>query len=475
MKILNKKNIFMALLAFFVLLILFSNIKGILYNCFHAYDFGIYQQGIFNIAAGESLNPYLTVRGFSTFNDHFMPVLFLALPFVWISNFHPVSLIVFEWSWFVLFLFLIFRDQRKEKYLLYSLALIIFSKGILTGLEFPIHPGTWSMPVWYLLILSIKKNEEKKILFYAITLCMFREAYPFGTLLLGLFYLYKKRFSLGFGLFGFSSLYLYFVLSLRSKLLGPTADYGGKLLKRLLESPVEFIANVFSNLELLVVFKLFLPCFVLLALVIYLEKKKDFSWRLAALCLTLPIYGIHFLTNQYHFHYGPAFMAPLLSVAFLSPGFKILFEKKNLSYVVLGLFIATASGRYTKFFNNLIFSKNQKCTFGSEYKSDTKKMLEIFSKIDNEKVILASGGVVQRIMRPGIKVYPPHTMVAHPALFDVLLLLRNGAGDTYPWNSEQVEEAIVNCAPYAGEILLDTQFYYLALGQFPRSCINVYP
>jgi hypothetical protein len=243
LKILKSKTVVAFLLLGLVLLILLSNIKGILFNCFHAYDFGIYQQGIFNIAAGESLNPFISVRGLNTFNDHFMPVLFLAVPFVWLFNFSPISLIFFEWLWFAILLFLIWKNYSKKNksIALYSIALAVFSKGILTGLEFPIHPGTWSMPIWFLLIKNIRNNNEKNIFVLSIFLCMFREAYPFGTLLLGLYYLTIKRWKLGLSLTIFSSLYLWFVLSLRKSFLGETADYGGKIVKGRFTSPVDYV------------------------------------------------------------------------------------------------------------------------------------------------------------------------------------------------------------------------------------------
>ncbi|MFT6069534.1 MAG: hypothetical protein ACJAT2_000982 [Bacteriovoracaceae bacterium] len=465
-----------------VLLILFSNIKGILFNCFHAYDFGIYQQGIINLAAGESLNPFLTVRGVSTFNDHFMPVLFLAVPFVWLFNFNPTSLIFFEWLWFIFFLYLVWKNfnEKKKSLVLFSLALALFSKGILTGLEFPIHPGTWSMPIWFLLIKNIKNHNEKNIFIFSFILSLFREAYPFGVLLLGFYYLFQRRWRLGSALSLFSTLYLYFVLILRKSLLGPTADYGSKLLKGLVSSPVEFLLEVLRNFEFLVVFKLFIPFIFLLALILYFEIKNEAKlnrnkWVIASFLLILPLFGIHFLTNQYHFHYGPAFVAPLLSIAFLTGGYEKIFSSKRLSTLLLLVFIATSSGRYTKFFNNLFLSKNNKCTFEHDYYSETLRVKEFFEKNYKGKVILASGGVIQSIMQPGIEIYPPDTMVALPPYFDLIVFLRNGSGDTYPWNKHQVEEAISRCSAYVDKEILSSKFYYLASGKFPAGCLSVYP
>lgn len=470
-------------LVFLVFLILFSNIKGILFNCFHAYDLGIYQQGIFNIAAGESLNPYLTIRGVHTFNDHFMPVLFLAVPFVWAFNFHPTSMIVFEWFWFALLLFFLFKEFRKQTFssslILYSLGLVIFSKGILTGLEFPIHPGTWSIPIWLLLILKIRDNDEKGIILFSIILCLFRESYPFGILPLGLYYLVLKRlFFIGGMLTGFSLLYAFFVLVLRKSLLGHTADYGGKIVKGLLSNPIEYVWSAALKFEYIVALKIFLPFIVLFAILFYLEKKKNgkiaIDWRVPAIIPILPIYFLHFLTNQYHFHYGPAFVTPLLAIAIFSPSFRELFESKKVATFVFVIFIATASGRYTKFFNNLFLSKNNKCSFQDEYASDTQIIIQKMNDISLEKVILASGGLVQRVIRPRMKIYPPDTMVEVPPSVDILLLVRSGAGDTYPWNKEEVEEAIVKCSPFISKKIFESPYYFLAEGPFPRECFKVW-
>ena len=137
--------------------------------------------------------------------------------------------------------------------------------------------------------------------------------------------------------------------------------------------------------------------------------------------------------------------------------------------------MATSSGRYTKFFNNLVLSKNNKCRFDKEYFKEVGKVKEFIGEHYKNKVILASGGVIQQIMQPGIVIYPPNTMVALPKEFDIIVFLRNGAGDTYPWDKNQVEEAIKRCDTYAKNKILDTEYFYLATGEFPSNCVNVFP
>jgi hypothetical protein len=66
-------------------------------------------------------------------------------------------------------------------------------------------------------------------------------------------------------------------------------------------------------------------------------------------------------------------------------------------------------------------------------------------------------------------------MVALPPIFDLVILLRNGSGDTYPWNQEQVERAISLCSKYVVKEILNSKHYFVATGKFPSSCLKVYP
>jgi Predicted membrane protein len=44
-----------------------------------AFDLGIFQQGVWLLANG--LNPFVTIRGWHLFADHFSPILFVFVPF----------------------------------------------------------------------------------------------------------------------------------------------------------------------------------------------------------------------------------------------------------------------------------------------------------------------------------------------------------------------------------------------------------
>ena len=73
-----------------------------MYNCQNVIDFGIYQQAIYDIWTKFELNPYISVRHIKIFNDHFDPIVYLAAVFVGIVGQNPVSVILFESSYWVI-------------------------------------------------------------------------------------------------------------------------------------------------------------------------------------------------------------------------------------------------------------------------------------------------------------------------------------------------------------------------------------
>ena len=128
----------------------FALVKSILNGDVKVYDYGIYQQGIFNLAGGMGINPYLTVRDIFLFNDHFAPILFLPIPLVWLTGYHVTTLILFEWVTFIFFIWLTLKLAKPESTTegLCIVFMILFSKGLLTALTYPMHPGLWSTGVW---------------------------------------------------------------------------------------------------------------------------------------------------------------------------------------------------------------------------------------------------------------------------------------------------------------------------------------
>jgi hypothetical protein len=203
-----------ALLAFIPLL---SNIVKLAFNCLHATDFSIYQEAIYRIADFKSLNPYVYVRDLHIFSDHFDPVIFLTLPFVWLTNFSPYSLLVFEYLFFIGLLFFVFKlnKEKDPSVLVFALILVIFNRPILEGIGYPIHPTTWTILPGFLLFYFYQKSNDLGLILTAFAFCFFKEIFPASILGLSIFLLLKKRFKISLFLLSFSIAITYFNFVIR--------------------------------------------------------------------------------------------------------------------------------------------------------------------------------------------------------------------------------------------------------------------
>ena len=156
-KLAQNKNLILKLVSSFLLIIIvIANIKRAINGEFDVYDYGIFQQGIFELAQGD-INPFMSVRDLKLWNDHFMPVLFLAVPWVWLWDFSTFSMAIFEWLWFVAAVIIVFNLSKEKPFpvKVAAVLLILFAKGFLSGLHFAVHPGVWSGPIWILFILLL--------------------------------------------------------------------------------------------------------------------------------------------------------------------------------------------------------------------------------------------------------------------------------------------------------------------------------
>lgn len=191
--------------------------KNIIFQCVNANDFAIYQQAIFEVAAGNSWNPYLTVRNLHILNDHFDPVFYLAAPLARLMNYSPLSLIIFEWLIFAFSLFLILKliPQKKENKEFWIISVfLIFSRSLLLGLEAPIHTTTWSMLGALLLPYLLKTKKYNWLYLCLIYLCLCRESYIFMMSALIFYFLVNKNWKHFVASFSFLSYSVFFILNL---------------------------------------------------------------------------------------------------------------------------------------------------------------------------------------------------------------------------------------------------------------------
>lgn len=434
-----KKIILFVLFLVWLAVILYSNFKGIIYNCFHATDFSIYQQAIYEIADGAGLNPYLTIRNIKIFNDHFDPVLLFAVPFVWLTNYSPLSLILFEFLWFfAIFIFIYKKIEEREK-LLPLLIIPLFTKGFLSGLEFPIHPSTWAMFPSILLGWFIIKENKKGIILTSLTLLFFKESFAFGVIGLSFYYFLTKEWKTGITLFGIAVLNIIFVFKLRPLLMGEVYSYSGWVLR-------DLPFGIFTKLDYKAFFKVFYPFFIPIFL-IFKSLFKNRKWvtpELAILFYTAPLFMILVLTNKIHFQYGAQIVGPLLALIFFSAQRRYWVENKKTFIFTVLLFIASGIGSHTKVFKNVFVSKNKQCIQSPAKISSTKEVKNIVLKTKGN--ILSTGGVAPNLLEPGMKLHQAGMYSKFQDNFSLLVLEKPGTGNHYPYSKEIIQKTIETCS-----------------------------
>lgn len=460
--------------VFLLILILSANIIAVLNNCLSSYDLGLYYQALVNMADGQT-NPYLTIRTLNIFNDHFEPILFLAVPSVFLSGFSPVGPIIFEWAIFCTFIFGLIKikgSQNSGKILF----LCLFARGFLTALNFPVHPNTWSIVSWLSLVYFIYRGNFKFILLSAFSLILYRESNVFGLVGLFLFYLTsfdKKKiiYSALTCLLG-----LLVVFKLRPWMVGATYDYGGVFISGILDQHVFFILERLGELDIKSFLKVFFPLLLPTFLAYKAESSPFIKSKLfLLLCLLSPIFFLHLLAGKIHYHYGITFVAPLLCYFVLSPGFIKFFENKKIKYFILISFFVTSTSTYTRWIKQSFFNKSKNCIISSEKRRSTQTLKEKLDlTLNNDETIFSTNRVVPLIVKENRQIYVPSHFTMHLKSYDYILLEKRSAHLFNSLSSEDYEKAMKICRKDESEVLIDDKFYLLMKGAFTEECFGLF-
>jgi hypothetical protein len=471
----KKKNIFLTLLFLVcAALIILRNLKLLQYNCLNALDFSIYQQGIVNITDRVSLNPFLTVRGFNAFGDHFIPMMLTAVPFMWITNNSPYTLIIVEFVFFLLPVLIFYLHTKKLNNEFFFLTFILFfSKGLLSGLEFPIHPDYWSLPFWILIILFFDAKKYRDLIITSFIICMFKESFSFSILTFGFYLCILKNFKTGITILFIGLGWTLFNFVLRPIYLGPAADYGGGVFAGAVTSPITYLMQRFTQFNYLNWLKIYLPFFIPIIWIVK-NRVRSLSHNLfAAIALTSPLFLLHFLTSKFYFHYNIVFIGPLIGCLMCQNFFNDFKEAKKLFALTCILFLITSSSHYTKYTQFLFnLKKTDKCVVSPNQQVASQQVVNYLAQIDTSLKVFASGGIIPKAMRSSLLIYHIRGLY-YPVLdFDILLLEKNNSGDSYPLTKNDVNDIISRCRPLVQDLIFDNEFYFLAKGQFTHSCLE---
>ncbi len=227
--------------------------------------------------------------------------------------------------------------------------------------------------------------------FVALSLCLFRESFPFAVITLGLSLtvLWPTWRRVGAAVFGIGIAFQVFNYVIRPMLLGDIMDYGGHVLNE------DTLHMILSN-DYKPLLKILYPFFPILYLIIYkrniLELIRDPLIQVFA--FLAPLAAIHIITGKFHFQYGAQFAAPLLAVIGFHPSVNISNVSKKVMIATVVLSIVSGMSIYTKAFNTVILSKSNKCEISKENKENLIELKRFFDeRIKNTDRVLVTGGI----------------------------------------------------------------------------------
>lgn len=465
-------------LGFFLLLVLYANLQGLYFNCFNAVDFSIYLQTVYEITEGH-FNPYISVRALHFFNDHYDPVIFLPALFLKIFGVKATSLMVFEWLTVVAAI-LVSGKILLKKFPLWQVALlstiIILNKPVLIALRFPVHPSTWTMlPI---ILLGYFLIEKKFWGVFAISLALIsvKESYPFAMFTLAFFYLFQKELKKFLLLFLTSIICYILIYKIRPTVIGPVMNYGKDLVSSSQNLGLfQYAWYVISTFKYYDLIKNFLPCWLGFGLFIWHQmkaKKINFSHPLLGMILYMsPLAMIQFIGNRFDFHYGPQFVAAIIPFLLFTDFSDYLVTNKKMLTTLLLVFAFNAGSETEKIIAQSFFHKKKGCHINQEKARAVEELLKLTKSIPPGLDIASSGGIINQVLRPGMKIHHIKAYSRIPEKFQILILEINPDEYSWPLSPEKIKKIESNCRPYIVNTV-QNNYYHFSEGNFPATCLE---
>ncbi len=458
-------------IGFFALWPLMTTVKRMYFNCYNAIDFSIYQQAIYDILALKDPNPFVSVRGIEIFNDHFDPIIYLAVVFTAIFGQGFQQLLVFEWLFFAsLLLSIIFLFKGNIVEAFPYLLCVLTSRLLFSALFWPIHPTTWSVLPFFWLVVFIVNHNARALGLTVLALCLFRESYPITLFPLGIFYILRREYRLGLGIVMVTLPFIAFEFHFREELLGKTIGYSDKVLNTFMQNPISHFKEKIVNWDVTYLLKCFLPWSLIFF--VYAKNSKGRRGRFshqhffAISTFLIPLLLLQVWKGHIDYHYGAPFAGILLGVLVISRMFAGL-SKKIVAFVV-GCFLFSSWGVYTDMFETIYHSRNAWCYITPNKIKRNQAVKGRLTSIPKNEAILATGGIIPFIMLPAKSIDHYKGFSLKRDRYHYLVLERSGLGNINIWWAEEkdVEDVLKRCRPKAREIYIDDQALFFARGDF---------
>jgi uncharacterized membrane protein len=285
---------------------------------YHNYDLGIFAQALYHIGI-SNLNPFIPALNIPLFSDHFDPILVLFAPVAQIME-PAYAVLAIEHILILLTPLPVVLAYRKEPYmqplLIFAIVYILFNRGLLSAVAFPVHPTTWAgfFIVW--VGMSVKRQQWGLLFFSSILLMSCKEEFPFPILMVGVYLAWKRHYKIAAGISLLAVAWLIVAIVIRPMLLEHTNDYASRVLAPLFSRPFLTIWDRIKTID--AAKNLFRSILPLIPITYWsIKNKSPINWCM--LLMALPLLAIRFLDASWGFHYL-APVTPLLVTAFAGEG-----------------------------------------------------------------------------------------------------------------------------------------------------------
>lgn len=306
----------------------------------HNYDLGIFSQALASIQIND-LNPFLPALDIPLFNDHFDPILICFAPLAKIVEPAYAALLVEHLLILLspLPLFLLCRKQPGQAaFLCLATTYLLFNRGMLSALAFPVHPTTWS--TFFVVVcggLAVTRRHFPLLVLSSLLLMACKEEFPFVVLMIGAGHFLGGRRKQGALLVVLSLVWTGVAFGVRPLFMdGRTNSYAARILMPLLSDP---IATIGARLLQVGEAKRFFQCLIPLIPAGYWLAKKRTAPHLTLWLALLPLLGIRFIDGAWQFHYL-APVPPLLLLATWRPDQAGLPRR----YAIVGIVLVLLAG-----------------------------------------------------------------------------------------------------------------------------------
>ncbi|MDB9787110.1 hypothetical protein OAB57_03315, partial [Bacteriovoracaceae bacterium] len=310
-------------------------------------------------------------------------------------------------------------------------------------------------------------SNAKYIVLASLFLCTFREEFPFALIAVFPVFLYQRSFKTGLIVFAIGIAFSYFNFFIRGEMMGALHDHGSGKLHDLIAQPLEVLWQSWKQFSLghLKIFYPFIPFLLLM------KDVRKSPLVIVSMAL-LPLFLIRFLFNQFAFHYSACLLGAFFAVIVIDAPLEKIFSNKKTVIISLLLFVLSSSSIWNKQLKLLFWNSSPKCTINQQKQIQTNEVLTIIdTKVGPKETIIATGGIVPRLIVPGRKVYHLGSLGIKQSRYDYLLIERHNSGDIWPLTLKDTQIVEKDCLTSANT-LYSSEYYLLLKDIETEHCLN---